>query len=99
MTAYDKIQIQQALEDLNNQVEVAWVVDEGGLTKTFSFPSFARAFSFMTAMALYAEKVDHHPDWRNCFRRVDIRLSTFDVQGLTQQDFDFALQSEKMAVG
>lgn len=97
MKAYDEDQIQQALHVLNEQVEIAWVVDEGALAKAFSFPSFGHAFSFMTALALYAEKVDHHPDWRNCFRRVDIRLSTFDVHGLTSQDFDFALQAEKFA--
>lgn len=98
MKAYDQDQIQQALHALNEQVEEAWVVDEGMLAKTFSFPSFGHAFSFMTALALYAEKVDHHPDWRNCFRRVDIRLSTFDVHGLTSQDFDFALRAEKFAM-
>lgn len=99
MDKLQRNQIAAALSALNATADPLWTVEQDFLCKSFTFKSFNRAFSFMTALALYAEKVDHHPDWCNCFRRVDIRLSTFDVHGLTQQDFDFAQQAEKHAVG
>lgn len=98
MGAFDQMQIEQALADLNASIDAKWAVQEGSLCKTFQFSGFDRAFSFMTALALYADKVDHHPDWRNCYRRVDIRLTTFDVKGLSQKDFDFAQQAETLSL-
>jgi len=48
------------------------------------------AFSFMTAVALEAEKSDHHPDWCNVYNKVEITLSTHSAKGITRNDFDLA---------
>ena len=60
------------------------------LVRTFVFADFIGAFAFMTASALHAEKMNHHPDWSNCWNTVTVHLSTHDKGGLTQLDFDLA---------
>lgn len=57
----------------------------------FRFKDFRTAFAFMTACALCAEKLDHHPDWSNSYSLVRVQLTTHDAGGLTQKDFDLAL--------
>lgn len=60
------------------------------------FSSFSEAFSFMTKVALLAEKHDHHPDWRNTYSLVVISLTTHDAGGLTEQDISFAKAVNQM---
>ena len=60
--------------------------DETGLQRSFRFTDFAAAFGFMTRVALMAERMNHHPDWRNCYNRVWITLSTHDVGGISHND-------------
>lgn len=64
--------------------------DQNALVRSFRFASFAKAFGFMTAVALLAEKADHHPDWSNSYGRVDIALSTHDAGGITKKDVELA---------
>ena len=59
-------------------------------TKTFKFNNFTEAFGWMTSMALYAEKKDHHPEWFNVYNTVEVTLSTHDAGGVTQLDIDLA---------
>ena len=66
--------------------------DEKSIHQKFEFKTFAEAFSFMTHVALLAEKADHHPDWSNAYNKVDITLSSHDAGGLTQKDIDLAAQ-------
>ncbi|MBA4778906.1 MAG: 4a-hydroxytetrahydrobiopterin dehydratase [Sphingomonas ursincola] len=61
-----------------------------GITRRFRFDDFARAFGFMTSVAILAEKADHHPEWSNVYNRVDILLTTHDADGLSQRDIDLA---------
>lgn len=70
----------------------AWTLEESGLaiTRRFVFADFAEAFAFMTRVALAAEKADHHPEWRNVYNRVEVRLTTHDAGGLTDRDFALA---------
>ncbi len=70
----------------------AWTLEAGGLaiTRNFAFADFAEAFAFMTRVALAAEKADHHPEWRNVYNRVEVRLTTHDAGGLTERDFALA---------
>ena len=58
--------------------------------KTFVFKDFNEAFGFMTRAALVAEKMDHHPEWRNVYKTVEVVLSTHDAGGLTSLDIDLA---------
>ncbi len=65
------------------------------LTKTYKFKDFNEAFSWMTRVALYAEKNNHHPEWTNVWNRVDVTLTTHDAGGITQKDIDLAHYMEK----
>tara|TARA_B100001121_G_scaffold152517_1_gene133313 strand:+ start:36 stop:320 length:285 start_codon:yes stop_codon:yes gene_type:complete len=60
------------------------------ITKTFKFKDFTEAFGWMTSMALYAEKKDHHPEWLNVYNTVEVTLSTHDADGVTGLDLDMA---------
>ena len=61
-----------------------------GITRRFRFDDFARAFGFMTSVAIIAEKMDHHPEWSNVYNRVDILLTTHDADGLSERDAKLA---------
>jgi 4a-hydroxytetrahydrobiopterin dehydratase len=69
-----------------------WQHDEkrGAITREFVFTDFAQAFAFMTQIAIQAEKRNHHPEWFNVYNRVNITLTTHDVDGLSQRDIDLA---------
>ncbi|MGE0802789.1 MAG: 4a-hydroxytetrahydrobiopterin dehydratase [Lautropia sp.] len=64
--------------------------DRDSIVRTFEFDGFAAAFAFMTQVALAAEKLDHHPDWRNVYATVEIALSTHDAGGVTARDIALA---------
>lgn len=64
--------------------------DSTSISKTFQFKDFSGAWSFMSRVALLAEKMDHHPDWANVYNKVDVTLSTHDAGGLTKLDFKMA---------
>ena len=65
-----------------------WTAVSGrdAITKTYTFPDFKLAFAFMTACALQAEQMNHHPEWFNVYNRVEVTLSTHDAGGLTVKD-------------
>lgn len=70
-----------------------WSLDESGrdaIKKQFTFKDFNEAFGFMTRVALKADKMDHHPEWFNVYNRVDITLSSHDVNGLSDRDLKLA---------
>ena len=71
------------------------VKGRGAITKTFKFKDFNAAFSWMTAIALYAEKLDHHPEWFNVYNRVIVTLSTHDVGGISKLDIKLAKLIDK----
>lgn len=66
--------------------------DREAIFKSFRFKDFKEAFGFMTQVALVAEKMNHHPDWSNVYRSVDITLSTHDVGGLSDLDLKLAAE-------
>jgi 4a-hydroxytetrahydrobiopterin dehydratase len=74
-----------------------WELDSDALVRTFTFDNFARAFGFMAAAAVVAEKMDHHPEWSNVYNRVTVRLSTHDVGGLSELDFELAAKMSDLA--
>ena len=80
-------------EDLGSQNGI--VVDGTKIKKTFKFKSFIEAFSFMSKIAIYAEKKDHHPEWCNVYNKVEITLTTHDAGGITDKDIDLIYFIEK----
>ncbi len=74
-----------------------WEIVEGKLHKTFQFGSFVEAFGFMASVALVAESLNHHPEWFNVYNRVTIDLVTHDVDGISQNDFEFATRVQAIA--
>lgn len=69
----------------------------GVLLRTFVFADFAQAFQFMTAVAAEAERLDHHPEWRNVYHRVEVLLTTHDAGGLTTRDVALAQAMDRIA--
>lgn len=69
-----------------------WDYDEGrdAITRSIVFTDFAEAFGFMAQVALLAERMDHHPEWKNVYNRVDILLTTHDAGGLSERDVELA---------
>ena len=72
--------------------ESGWKMVEGrdAIHKTFEFADFTEAFSWMTRAALWAEKWEHHPEWSNVYKTVEVTLSTHDVGGLSSLDAKLA---------
>ena len=66
--------------------------------KRFVFADFNAAFGWMTRVAMAAEKLDHHPEWFNVYRTVDVTLSTHDAGGLSALDITLAKAMDAMAV-
>ncbi len=83
---------EKALADLNSR---GWMLVEGrdAIEKTFKFKSFAEAFGWMSKMAILAEKMNHHPEWFNVYNRVEVVLTSHDVEALSERDLKLA---EKM---
>ena len=67
------------------------------ITKKFVFKDFNEAFGFMTRAALVAEKMDHHPEWFNVYKTVEVTLSTHDAGGLTELDAKLAEAMNRLA--
>ena len=70
--------------------------NRAAIVRTFRFADFAQAFAFMTELAIFAEKRDHHPDWSNAYNRVEIALTTHDVGGISERDVAFATHADEV---
>ena len=82
-----------ALAKLSGWSEVA---GRDAITKKFTFKDFNQAFGFMTRAALVAEKMDHHPEWFNVYKTVEVTLSTHDAGGVTELDVKLAEAMDKI---
>ena len=76
-----KVLSHEEIIQILKQFDEKWEIEDNGkkLKKEFKFKSFIDAFSFMTKIAFYAEKKDHHPEWSNVYNRVEICLTTHDA--------------------
>ena len=73
-----------------------WTRRENRIVREFEFPDFVAAFGFMGAVALLAERANHHPEWSNVYNRVSIALTTHDAGGLTRRDMDLASEIDRL---
>ena len=83
-----------ALAKLNGWSDVP---GRDAITRKFIFKNFNEAFGFMSRVALVAEKMDHHPEWSNVYKTVDVTLSTHDAGGLTELDIKLAEAMDQIA--
>ncbi|XP_064617561.1 pterin-4-alpha-carbinolamine dehydratase-like [Liolophura sinensis] len=79
--------------------DAGWTMVEArdAIYKQFLFKDFNQAFGFMTRVALKAEKMDHHPEWFNVYNKVQVTLSSHDVNGISQRDINLATFMDKVA--
>jgi len=85
-------EIQTALQELPG-----WEVKDGKLHKTYEFDSFAQAIGWMVSTAVMADKMDHHPEWRNVYKRVTVDLVTHDLGAISGFDVELAGRMETLA--
>lgn len=88
---YSSSEIKENLSKLKG-----WTLKKNAIHKEFKFKDFTSAFGFMTQVALHAEKMNHHPDWKNVYNTVSVTLSTHDAGGLTELDFKLAKHIDKI---
>lgn len=75
---------------LKNLEKWAYLPDRDAITRTFTFKNFNEAWGFMSQCAALAEEMNHHPEWSNVYNRVEITLTTHDVNGLSDLDIKMA---------
>ncbi|MBC7633862.1 4a-hydroxytetrahydrobiopterin dehydratase [Aeromicrobium sp.] len=92
MSAYTDAQIEEALADLPG-----WSQEGEAIVKSYTFDDFAAAVAFIARAAPSIDEMDHHPEWTNVYNRVDVRLSSHDVGGVTERDVLLAHVMERVA--
>jgi 4a-hydroxytetrahydrobiopterin dehydratase len=82
-------------------IQSGWhpVAGRDAIRKIMKFRNFSEAWAFMNRVALFAEKIDHHPEWHNVYSRVDVTLTTHDCNGLSMLDMDMATRIDMFSVG
>ncbi|KYN14091.1 PREDICTED: pterin-4-alpha-carbinolamine dehydratase [Trachymyrmex cornetzi] len=98
-TKMSKLSLEEREQNLSSLLSTGWTVqaNRDAIYKEFVFKNFNEAFGFMTRVALQAEKMDHHPEWFNVYNKVNITLSSHDVNGLSQRDIKLATFIDKVA--
>ncbi len=87
-------EVAAALEELNG-----WELKNGRLSKTFKFGTFAQAMGWMVTAGIYADKLDHHPDWSNVYNKVMVELYTHDLDALSTWDVALAQHMDQLSPG
>ena len=85
--------------NLTRLLEVDWKLlsDRNAISKTYKFKNFNEAFAFMTSAAIFADKINHHPEWFNVYSRVDVVLTTHDLNGVSELDITLAEHMDNFA--
>jgi len=86
MTSLNKQETQNRMKE----IDTLWVLKDKFILREIILKDFIEAFSFITSVAIIAEKAGHHPTWKNVYNKVNISLSTHDSDGLTNKDFQLA---------
>jgi len=81
---------EEEIQDSMKEIDVLWILKGKFIHREILFKDFIEAFSFMTSVAIIAEKLGHHPNWKNVYNKVNIALNTHDADGLTNKDFQLA---------
>ena len=92
MKKLDAAQVAQHMKALPG-----WELGEDRIKRTFRFKDFVEAFGWMSSVALVAERMNHHPEWRNVWATVEVELSTHDAGGLTELDMKLAAEMDTLA--
>lgn len=95
----EKLTDAERAEQVEMLRETGWRLaeDRDAVLKTFKFQNFVEAFGFMTRVAIWAEKWNHHPEWSNVYKTVDVTLTTHDAGGLTGLDLKLARKMDELA--
>ncbi|HEY8517197.1 MAG TPA: 4a-hydroxytetrahydrobiopterin dehydratase [Candidatus Binatia bacterium] len=88
----DAAEVERRLKTLSG-----WTLEGGKLHREYRFPDFVAAFGFMAAVALVAERMNHHPEWFNVYGTVRVDLTTHDASGISARDFELAERMEELA--
>ena len=89
MSSLSDEQVDLQLEELTG-----WQRDGKSIIKTYHFSDFIEAMSFMNQAAFYAESLEHHPEWRNTYNVVEVRLTDHDIGGISSLDIRLAKRME-----
>ncbi len=95
----DKLTDAERDEAITPLLQNGWAMVDGrdAIQKSFVFKNFIDAFGFMTKVAIWAEKWNHHPEWANVYKTVDVTLTTHDADGLSALDAKMAAKMDKLA--
>jgi 4a-hydroxytetrahydrobiopterin dehydratase len=99
MTTPHKLEGDDRAKALEALAEHGWSEVEGrdAITKTFTFSDFNEAFGWMTRVAMVAEHMNHHPEWFNVYKKVEVTLATHDAGGLSNLDVAMASKMDRIA--
>jgi 4a-hydroxytetrahydrobiopterin dehydratase len=95
----DKLTKDERAEKIAPLLASGWAMVEGrdAIHKVFVFKNFVDAFGFMTRAAIWAEKWNHHPEWSNVYKTVEVTLTTHDADGLSALDAKLGAKLDKLA--
>ena len=95
----DALSQEDRQRDIAPLLAAGWTMIEGrdGIEKEFIFKDFITAFGWMTKVAIWAEKLDHHPEWSNVYRKVQVVLISHDINGLSHRVVKMANKMDQLA--
>ncbi len=93
----EKFTVDQRAAAINDLEGWSEIEGRDAIQKRFEFKNFNEAFGWMCRVAMIAEKMDHHPEWFNVYRTVDVTLSTHSAGGLSELDLKLAKAMDRMA--
>ena len=97
----DKLSEAEIKEHIDPLLANGWTLVDGrqAIFKKFVFADFVEAFGFMTRAAIHAEKLNHHPEWSNVYKTVEVTLTTHDADGLSALDAQLGAKLDQLAGG